>query len=179
MIRINLLPTKRKKKVLELYTTLIYSAIVSILAIFILGILTFYLSGKVSDLKKAVETREKRLKELKILLKEVADYEKDNESYREKNRIIEQLKKNQQVPLRLLDEVSTHLPKGVWLTAVTDQTGVININGYAFSNSDLVLYVQNLKTSKFFTDVALLESRQAKVGDASLYQFKLTFKVKV
>lgn len=179
MIRINLLPVKRRKKTQPLPPFFIQGAIILGVVILVLGILTFRLGGKISDMKDEKVAKEKEVSELKVLLKEVENYERDNELYKEKNRIIEQLKKNQDVPLRLLDEVSARLPKGVWLTSLTDKGGAIEINGYAFTNSDLVGYVQDLKGSKYLIDVALLESRQTTLAEVSIYQFKLTFKVKV
>ena len=116
---------------------------------------------------------------LKSKLIEVRNYEKDNEEFRNKTNITEQLKKNQIVPLRLLDEVSEMLPKGVWLTELTDQGSVVSIQGYAHTNYDLVTYVQNLKGSKYLENVSLIESRQTDVEKFTIYKFKLTFKVKV
>ncbi len=179
MIRINLLPVKRRKKAQPLPPFVIHSAIILGVTILVLGIYTFNLSGKISDLKNDEAAKEQKLAELKEQLKEVEHYERDNASYKEKNQIIEQLKRNQKAPLRLLDEVSTWLPKGVWLTSLTDKGGAIDISGYAFTNSELVSYVQNLKGSKYLAGVALLESKQAKVGNVSIYQFKLTLRVKV
>ncbi len=179
MIRINLLPVKRKKKDLQVYSTFIHGVVILGLTLLVLGIFTFYLIGKVSDLKDEEAAKKKRLSELQVLLKEVANYEKDNAAYKEKNRIIEQLKKNQHAPVRLLDEVSERLPKGIWLTSFVEQQGVININGFAFTNSELVGYVQNLKSSKYLEDVALIESVQTTKENISLYQFKLTFRLKV
>ena len=179
MIKINLLIVKRKKKNVQVYSTLIQGGIILGLTILVLGVFAFHLISKVSDMREEEAAKKKRLTELQVLIKEVDNYEKDNASYKEKTRIIEQLKKNQQAPLRLLDEVSEHLPKGVWLTSLADQQGVINISGYAFTNSDLVGYVQNLKSSKYIEEVALIESRQTTMENSSVYQFRLTFKIKV
>ncbi len=123
--------------------------------------------------------KEQKLNALKEKLIEVANYEKDNQEFREKARIIEQLKKNQIAPLILLDEVSEKLPKGVWLTRLTDNGGLISIEGFAHSNYDLVGYIQSLKGSEHLENVMLTESRQAEVEGVSVYKFKLTFKVKV
>ena len=179
MIRINLLPVKRKKKAKPIPPVYIQSGIILVVVLLVLGFWSYRLYGKVSDLKADKTNKERRLAELKEQLKEVANFERDNAAYKEKSRIIQQLKKNQEVPLRLLDEVSARLTKGVWFTSLNDTGGVVNISGYAFSNSDLVSFVQNLKKSKFLTGVALLESRQVKLGEATLYQFVLTLQVKV
>ncbi len=179
MIRINLLPVKRKKKDVQAYTTLIQGAVILGLTLLVVGIFTFYLIGRVSDLKEEEAAKTKRLSELQVLLKEVEHYEKDNAAYKQKTQVIEQLKKNQQAPLRLLDEVSALLPNGVWLTSLKEQQGNVDISGFAFTNADIVSYVQNLKGSKYLEEVALIESRQAAVENVSLYSFKLILKLKV
>ena len=122
---------------------------------------------------------EKRINELKAQLKEVDIYEKENEEFRKKTEIIEQLKNNQVAPLRLLDQISEMLPKGVWLIHLTDKGGLISIEGYAHSNYDLVGYVQNLKGSKYISDVMLVESKRVEVDKISVYNFKLTLRIKV
>lgn len=179
MIRINLLLVKRRKKAKPIPSVYIQSAVVLGVTLIVLGVITFYLSGKVSDLEKDKYNKNKRLSELKVQLKEVENFERDKKAFEEKIKIIEQLKNNQKAPLRLLDEVSAQLPKGVWLTSLTDKGGAVDIIGYAFTNTELVAYIQNLKSSRYLADVALLESKQDKVGDVSVYKFKLTLRVKI
>ncbi len=178
MIRINLLPSK-KKKAFALPPAFIYgtAALVVIIIAVIAG--TFYLNKQVSLKQVELTTKEQKLKKLQAALEEVKNYEKDNKDYRDKTSIIEALKKNQVVPLRLLDEVSEMLPKGVWLTSLSDKGGVVSIEGFAFTNTDLVTYVQNLKGSKYFTDVMLVESRQTEVESFTIYKFNLTLKISV
>ena len=177
MIRINLLPSS--KKPLMLPPTLMYgiAALVILMAVLVGG--GFYLGKQVSALQADISAKEQKMKELQAALVEVKNYERNNKEFRDKTMIIERLKKNQIIPLRVLDEVSEMLPKGVWLNEMQDKGGLVSIAGYAFSNSDLVSYVQNLKGSEYFTDVMLVESRQTEIGEISIYKFKLTFRVQV
>lgn len=177
MIRINLLPGKKKPLILP--PALIYGTIAFIVFIIAAVVFSVYLSNKVSAMQNDIQVKEKRINELKAQLKEVENYEKDNEEFRKKTKIIEQLKSNQVAPLRLLDEVSEMLPKGVWLIHLAEKGGLVNIEGYAHSNYDLVGYVQNLKGSKYLSDVMLVESKRVEVEGVSVYNFKLTLKVKV
>lgn len=179
MIRINLLLAKRRKKAQPLPPFLIHSSIIFAVALLAVLFFSFHLFGKISDLKTEKVTKEKKMSELSEKLKEVENYERDNALYKEKNEIIKMLKKKQKAPLVLLDEVSARLSKGVWLTSLLDKGGTIEINGYAFTNTELVSYVQNLKGSKALSDVTLLESKQEKMEHVFLYRFKLTFRVKV
>ncbi len=177
MIRINLLPGKKKPLILP--HVLIYGIIGTFVLIIVMVVFGVYLNKKVSAMQSDISVKEQKLKELKETLIEVANYERDNQEFREKAKIIEQLKKNQIAPLILLDEVSEKLPRGVWLTMLTDNGGLIIIEGFAHSNYDLVGYIQSLKGSKHLQNVMLTESRQAEVEGISVYKFKLTFKVKV
>ena len=179
MIRINLLPTAKRKKTLILPQPFIYGIAALLLVVIAAVSLTFYLNGRISDVEADIFTKQQRLNELQVVLLKIANYENDNAEVKRKARIIEQLKKNQIVPLVLLDEVSEVLPKGVWLTKLSDKERFISIEGYAHSNPDLVGYVQNLKGLKFFQDVMLVESRQHDLEGITLYKFKLTFRIKV
>lgn len=178
MIRINLLPTKRKRA-LVIPPTVIYGAVSLVVLIIITVVLTLLLNKQISTVKNEIFAQEQRLKSLQNRLNEVKNYERDNEEYRKKTQIIEQLKKNQIVPLRLLDEVSEMLPKGVWLSELVDSGGLVSINGFAHTNYDLVTYIENLKGSKYIEDVTLVESRQTDIDAYSVYKFKLTFRIKV
>jgi Tfp pilus assembly protein PilN len=178
MIRINLLPSGRRKALI-LPTPIIYGIIATVVLVIIIATATFYLNRQISSIQTDIFAKEQRMNKLKEALVEVENYERNNKEFREKTAVIEQLKKNQIVPLRLLDEVSEMLSKGVWLTDLKDKGGVVTIDGYAYSNSDLVSYVQNLKESKYLVDIMLVESRQDEIERFSVYKFKLTFRVKV
>lgn len=179
MIRINLLPAKRKKKASEFPIHFIPGIFVSIITLVLLIVYFFYLNNQIASIKADRTAKEQRLAEIKEKIKEVENYEKDNEVFREKNKVIEELKAKQAAPLILLDEVSSMLPKGVWLTSLTDSGGIVTISGVAFTNPDLVNYVQNLKGSKYMSDVQLIESRQAKIEQSSVYNFSLSFRLKI
>jgi type IV pilus assembly protein PilN len=179
MIKINLLPGKRRKKAFKLDNRFVPGIAFGVLAVIVMVILFFHLNNQIDSIKADKVIKESRLAELKVKLKEVEDYEKDNELYRLKNKVIEQLKANQGLPLRLLDEVSELLPKGVWITSLADKGGMVSLQGFAFTNPNLVNYVQNLKGSKYLADVSLIESKQTKVGDAMIYGFKLSFRMKI
>jgi Tfp pilus assembly protein PilN len=79
--------------------------------------------------------------------------------------------------VKLLDEISNLLPNGVWFQTMTVSGDNISIDGYGFTNTDIVSYVDNVKNSKIFTDVYLQESKSTELEKIPLYVFKLTFKI--
>jgi len=180
MIKINLLPTKRKppRKVTELQKQLI-------IAVVVLGGVSasmfFYFISLNS--KIAVRTQERDVAMAEVarqenMLKEVKNVEEERKKVTDKIGIIEQLKKNQQGPVRLLDEISRAIPVTVDLLAMTETSGSINLTGEAFSNEDVVKFVDNLKASEYITDVYLIETSQKSKEGYDIYEYKLQFKYK-
>ena len=110
------------------------------------------------------------------MLKEVKNVEEERKQVFEKIAVIEQLKKNQTGPVRLLDEVSRALPVGVNLIALSEKDGQVDIDGSAFTNNDIVRFVDNLKALPYFTDIFLMETKQVAIEGADMYRYKLQFK---
>ncbi len=177
MIRVNLLPVKRKKRAKPLPAFVISAALITILVLCFLAYLFFYFNTNLQAVQNHFNSNKQKIAELKNRIREVDDFEKLNKTIGERTKIIEQLRKNQNIPVMMLDELSRELPKGVWLNSlsVSDNNG--SLDGYAFTNSDVVAYVDNLKGSKLLTDIYLQESKQAEIEKIPLYQFRLTFKV--
>ena len=177
MIRINLLPVKRKKKAKPLPTFVVSITLITVVTVCALAYLFYYYNSNLKSAKEHFDSNKQKIDELKNRIKEVENFEKLNNTIEERTKIIEQLRKNQNVPVMILDELSRDLPKGVWLRTLAVSGGNGSIEGYGFTNSDVVAYVENLKGSKLLTDIYLQESREVEMEKIPLYQFKLTFRV--
>lgn len=179
MIKINLLPVKKKKRAKKLPTFLLATIFLTIAACAIMAYTFVYFSSKLSSKKDLVAANEKKIAELAAKLKEVENFEKLNATFKKNKDVIEQLSKNKALPVKVVDEVSAVLPSGVWINSMEVKGVDVSLSCTGFTNTDVVNYVNNLKNSKLFTDVYLQESVQAQVSGFSVYSFKLVFKVKV
>jgi type IV pilus assembly protein PilN len=179
MIKVNLLPTKRKKKPKPIPPFIVTMVIITVVVFIVMANLVFFFSSSLSTKRNLFKANEKKIAELKQKIKEVENFEQLNKNIQQKNSIIEQLRKNQSIPVKLLDETSSLLPNGVWLNAMTVSGENVSMQGYAFANSDIVSYVDNMKNSQIFTEVYLQESKSIVIENTPLYMFKLTFKIKV
>jgi len=177
MITINLLPTKRKppKKITELQQQIVLGMLILVLAG--IGFLYFWtqLDNRIETLEKDKAAAEARVSEQDNMLKAVKTVEEERKEVADKIGVIEQLKKNQSSLVRLLDEVSKALPQGVNLTSLSESSGQVNIEGTAFTNNDIVRFVDNLKASPLLADVFLLESAQGAQEGIEIYKYKLKF----
>ena len=178
MIKVNLFLGKKKKKQKPVPAFLISMVFITLAAGAILAYLVFYFSGRVSERQAKVRDNEVIITELKQKIKDVEDFEKRNADFQKRKEIIEQLGKNKTLPVKILDEINKLLPPGVWLVSMEVAGNNINLSCTAFTNTDVVNYVDNLKLSKLFADIYLQESVQAQVAGYSIYNFRLTFKVK-
>lgn len=179
MIKINLLPVKRKKKAKPLPTFLLSTIGVTVLAVAISLYLIYFFNARLSERKATVARNDAKIKELQEKIKAADEYEKKNAVVLEHNKVIEELTRNRSVPVKILDTISTQLPVGVWINNLDVKGGVINLSCVAFTNTDVVNYVNNLKNAPLFADVYLIESIQDQIAGIPVYKFKLKFAVKV
>lgn len=178
MIKVNLLSTKKKKKQKPVPVFLIYTILLTLAVGAIFLYVAYHFSSAVSAKETKVKENEKTITALKEKIKAVEDFEKLNKTFQQRKDIIEELGRNKSQPIKILDEMSALLPAGVWLSSADVKGTDISLSCIAFTNTDVVNYVNNLKNSKLFTDVYLQESVQSKVATTTVYSFKLTFKVK-
>ncbi len=179
MIKVNLLPFKRKKKQKPLPAFLIASVLITVIICVIMAYLAFFYSTRLSDKKSQVAANEGKIAELKDQIKAVNNFEERNKMFKDRNDVIEQLGKNKSVPVKILSEVASLIPKGIWLQNMSvTGTSNISMDGYGFTNSEIVTYVENLKASPLFTEVYLQESISMEKEKISVYMFKLTCKTK-
>jgi Tfp pilus assembly protein PilN len=180
MIKVNLLPVtrKKKKKAKPLPSFIITMTITTVLTGIIMAYLVYYFNSKLAAGKALFAANERKIAELKEKIAAVDNFEQLNRSIQQKKDIIEQLRKNQSIPVKLVDEMSNLLPKGVWLQTMSVTGQAIDVEGFAFTNSEIVSFVDNIKTSKVFSDANLQESKSTNIESIQLYNFKLTCKMK-
>jgi len=181
MIKINLLPYQKAAKVkrqqaLEAQLLLAVLMLAGLTAV--LGFFWWVLNDNIAE-QQATRTQMKtQLAVLKKKVQEVQDVEQKKALVDGKIAIIAQLKKNQQGPVRVLDELSRHLPNRVWLTSLTQKGEGFDLEGRAVTNFEIVDYFNNLKKSPYIADIELVESRQGAEGTLNIYNFKLRFRLK-
>ena len=179
MIKVNLLPIKRKKKAKPLPAFFIASFVVTIIVAALAAYVAFYYGSLLSERKATYAAKERKVAELKEQIKAVDDFEARNKMFKERSDVIEQLGKNKTVPVRVLGEIGSLLPKGIWLqNMAVSASSNLSIDGFGFTNSEIVSFVDNLKASPMFADVYLQESKSAEKEKISVYMFRLTCKIK-
>jgi type IV pilus assembly protein PilN len=180
MIKVNLLPAKKKrKKAMQIPTFLLATIGITLLAGVILALLYSHFDSEVEARQARVRENEIRLKALEEKIKEVEAFERRNALFKNRKEIIEQLGRNKTIPVKVIDEISASLPVGVWITTMKLSNITLDLKCTAFTNTDVVEHVNKLKKSKMFSDVYLKESVKQKKTEFSLYDYSVSMKVKI
>lgn len=164
MIRINLLPSRPKKRLaitaarlpgLGLVLGLLY-----LLAAAAVGGYWYVLDGEAGTVRAEIARIEKESARLKTAIAEGERFRKEKEDLERRLTVIESLSRNQTRPIHLLDALADAVPRDVWLTSMEEKDKGLRIAGSAFSATAVADFMANLKQSGKFRDVDLVVSRQ-------------------
>ena len=178
MIRVNLLPVKRKKKAKPVPMFLIVMVLLTLISSLGAAYYFYYLNSRISSLTKQNQDNAAQITELSNKIKEVENFQTQRKTLEDRKNIIEKLRKNQSIPAKILSEMSSVLPAGVWITSMTVTGENISIAGLGFTNEDVVNYIDNLKKSPLLADVYLQGSTKSGSGSVITYTFTVKCKLK-
>lgn len=147
---------------------------VLILTIGVCGYASITLDREVEAIELEKQQKQKQLTVLKEKAKQVQEFEQKKKLLEDKNRAIEQLRKDQEGPVRILDYVSQSLePLKLWIVRLHAKGKEVEVEGRALTHDDIAEFVTNLRRTDYFDSVRLLETRSGNEGKITLYQFRM------
>ena len=185
MIRINLLAvdrerTKRTGALIPAAHRVTIGASLIVLGTF-LGVGWWFLSLRQasSRLDADIAKGEIETQQLRSVLAQVQKFESRKAQLQQRVTLIEQLRRGQNGPVHLLDEISKAIPDRLWLTEMTEKGDDFVITGMTTSLTGLSDFVANLESSTWFKKpVDIVDSQvatDAKNGDIYKFSIKATF----
>jgi type IV pilus assembly protein PilN len=181
MIKINLLVEARSERAARaplisfgaanLNNYILLGLIVAGLAF--VGLRYWSLSSKLSSIKAEIAVNQREYERLKPIIAEVERFKKRNIELKHKIDVIEELKKNQYGPVRIMDEVSKALPDLLWLTSMNLNGAVLTVRGQALNENAVANFISNLAASPFFAEPSLGIMSQ---DDKGIFTFDLSCK---
>ena len=185
MIRINLLAvdrerTKRTGALIPAAHRVTIGASLIVLGTF-LGVGWWFLSLRQtsSRLDAEIAKGEVETQQLRSVLAQVQKFESRKAQLQQRVTLIEQLRRGQNGPVHLLDEISKAIPDRLWLTEMTEKGDDFVITGMTTSLTGLSDFVANLESSTWFKKpVDIVDSQvttDAKNGDIYKFSIKATF----
>ncbi len=135
----------------------------------------YYYQKKAIDQEKEQLTVAKQEKDkLQYVVAKLDEQKRAQASLLLKIGLINQLKSQQDLAVRIMDELSRGLPDWVWLSDVAYDAKNIQIRGNALSNNLVADFIANLENSPYFESVNLISSTQKTARNDQYLAFSLT-----
>jgi type IV pilus assembly protein PilN len=132
------------------------------------------LSASSAQLDRDIAGAQQESIRLRAILQQVRQFEEHRVQLQQRVSLIEQLRKGQTGPVRMLDEISRSLPELLWLTELTQEDSDLTIKGRGSSLTSLSDFVGNLERSTSFKrPVEILESKVQSRTDGDLIEFSI------
>lgn len=177
MIRINLLPVRAKKKRnTSLYQLVAMSSAVVVAAFVALSVHAYF-NGIVEDQQKKIAEADTEIKRLQKIIGEVNELDKQKQRLLAQLAVIDKLEKGKRGPVHVLDELSTNIPKRVWIYHFREQGGSLSMAGAALENADISEFMRALQKSAYFGDVQLKYTQSDVRDGVAIYRFEITSRV--
>lgn len=174
MLTINLLPIRQLKKIARAKNEIFCFISFLFCFSFLLGCGAFLLNKKVAAIQAETTKLQQEKQGYDKILAEIKKLEADKQELENKIKIINNLKKDSSLTVRVLDDVAKKMDTSrTWLTAFDQQGNTMSLTGKALDNKTIAEFMNALDLSSFISDVNLSDSSLATVAGQDLKAFSL------
>ena len=183
MILINLLPhrqERRQRRKIAFFAVLGAAAVVGLI---IIALWYFVLQHMISNQQQRNQFLSAEITRLESQIKDIATLKAEIEALKARQKAVEDLQTDRNVPVRLLNELVKQTPEGVYLTSIKQTGNVVAVNGVAQTNERVSEFLRNTAySSEWLTRPELVEIRVGGQGagrDARrLFDFSMRLNLK-
>jgi hypothetical protein len=127
-------------------------------------------------MNRALDTARKEEQAIASILKEVQEYERRGELLKQRLALIDELRKGQNAPVHMVDQISRSLPEMTWLTRLQQQGFDLTLEGRCMTPTSLSDFIGNLEATRYFKKpVEILEAAvvEGTGGDPDMIRFRI------
>ncbi|QIL70067.1 PilN domain-containing protein [Diaphorobacter sp. HDW4B] len=158
MILINLLPHReaaRKRRKEAFQVTMFMAAVLGVL---IAGAVYMWYQNQIETQQARNAFLQQEIKALDEQIKEIANIEGEIAALRARQKAVEDLQADRNLPVYMLKELAAQLPDGIYITGVKQTNQVVEMQGMAQSNERVSELLRNLSSNTpWFAKPELLE----------------------
>lgn len=187
MIRINLLKPEAKEarepekpglpKVAKERKRASLGTIIFLLLLVSLAGYYFYQHWQIQKEKQLIAQAQQEKNQLQYVVAKLEEVKLQKANLEMKINLIRQLKANQDIAVRIMDEINRRIPDYVWLKDASFDGQSLKIKGEAISNNLIADFITNLQRSETFGQVNLIVSTQKTQGGVVYLEFDMTVPV--
>jgi type IV pilus assembly protein PilN len=174
VILINLLPHREEKRAARKRAFFVALGVAAAVGLVAIGI--WY--SVLQQLTAAQQARNTFLKteitKLEVQIKDIADLRGEIEALKARQRAVEDLQTNRNIPVYLLDELVKQTPEGIYLTSIRQNAGVVTVAGIAQTNERVSEFLRNTQyNSKWLERPELVEIKAVSLQGTNREQRRL------
>jgi type IV pilus assembly protein PilN len=166
MIRINLVAGERRatktatRKFDFAQKVTIAGSVLVVVTVLLVGWRFWALGQQETQLGHDIDAARREEARLGEVLKQVATFEQQRQQLQDRVTLIDELRKGQNAPVHIIDQISRSLPDMTWLVSLKQQTYDVTIEGRSTSLAALSDFVGNLEATRYFQrPVEIVESQ--------------------
>ena len=177
MIRINLLPHREEKRkqrknnfiAICLLALAVGAAIGYAGHMYILGMIEKQ-DARNELIKKEIAALDTQIEEIKTLREQI-------DALLARKNVIESLQNDRSMAVHLFNDLIQRLPEGIYLRNIKQTGKLVNLLGYAQSNSRVSHLMRSLDESEYVENPVIIEVKSAEVNKRRLSDFSLNISV--
>ncbi len=174
MILINLLPhreEKRKRRKVAFFVGLVAAALASLMLVGAWYLVVQRMTATQQERNQFLSTE---ITKLEVQIKDIATLRAEIESLKARQKAVEDLQIDRNVPVHVLNELVKQTPEGVYFTAVKQDGQVLTVNGVAQTNERVSEFLRNTAyNSQWLVKPELVEIKALTVQTANKEQKRL------
>ncbi|MFI5314935.1 MAG: PilN domain-containing protein [Myxococcota bacterium] len=174
MIRINLLPVREARRAANMRKQGMLVLFSAGAGVAICLLLSTWMAARTAHERSLITAREAELKKLDATLAEVKKFQSEQEDIEQKLAIIQQIEAARMGPVKIMDELATRIPQRVWLTKMSEKSGLLELEGRSIDAEVVADFAAVLEQSTLLSAVDLQETHLEEVEGLKLSAFKLT-----
>ena len=155
MIRINLLAERRSVKAVSKgfqagQKITVIGSLLLVLTLVGVGWRYWAVGQQKAEVARQVAAAQREEQRLAEILKQVAEFEARKEQLQQRVTLIDELRKGQNAPVHMIDQVSRALPDMTWLTTIKQEGFTLTMQGRCLTLTSLSDFIGNLEASRYF-----------------------------
>lgn len=173
MIRINLMPRAEARRQAarqrdRQVALLILAALVALIAL-----TEIFTRRSANRVQAEADEHQAELAQLNQKHNAAIQLDRKRKELEAKLQTIKVLERQRKGPVRVLDDLGAATPDTLWLTEMRESGGMITLLGRGLDNQTIALFMRNLASSPYFSNVDLVETKQVEEGQAKLKEFSI------
>ncbi len=155
MIRINLLTERRSVKAVSKgfqagQKITVIGSLLLVLTLVGVGWRYWAIGQQEAQVAREIAAAQREEQRVAEILKQVAEFELRKQQLQQRVSLIDELRKGQNAPVHMIDQISRALPDMTWLTGLRQEGYTLTLQGRCLTLTSLSDFVGNLEASRYF-----------------------------